>query len=250
MTGRSAAEIDKQIRRSTGWKLQLALNRIRASQYAFKKNHHDLHLCLTRLEPQGICQQDFISLCRSALDGGMWEVNRMALNYLSTAVALQHHIDQQLRHNNELKFLPGLEVVKNAYYKARDTGAEAGLLWFIVGLRNYSLHHALPLVTTKGTCQSDGSMAVEIELDVRRLREREEDWPKSRPGREHLHAMSDHENAAMLVARHEQALTRLCDTLLEKLQTAFAAELAETESLLQAPLGPVNDRASPSTADG
>lgn len=220
-------QIDKEMRSAPGWQIHLSLQRIEGVYHMFKTNYRELHHELTRYKQPGITVDRLLLHGDLSAFHGMREVNRLAFNYLATSAALLDHTDEELVHDKGLSPMMKATGVRGRYCRERDAGPQAGLRWFMIGLRNYSMHRAVPLSLFKATVQRDSSLAVQVVLDTPRLQKGGSDWRKAKPGREYLGRLAEQEDATVLFARHEHALTDFYHWTTGQLRESFAADLAE-----------------------
>ncbi len=164
-TGRHVVEEMEALRASPEWKLRAQLEQL---AFVFGLHHANYQELKRLMKAIAADEETIIRLWdvqnRTALEIVIEEASRLFLNFLSSAKALVDHTRVHVR-----KLYPSSPFLRE--YKAQLTQrlAKRSVTCFVQGLRNYSLHYRIPLVTATFRFKRDQPLENQLMLDISEL---------------------------------------------------------------------------------
>jgi hypothetical protein len=221
-------EVRRKRENCDGARLHSELTALRGSYYVFEKNYEELVEGLNRLANPNFLLELFESGEQDKFDAISFELSRLLHNFLAGASTLVDHtrrfVDEAY---SDTDFMDQYEARKESEL------AQSPVVQFIRGLRNYTVHRALPLTTTKVNFQRVESgkvkVASSLTLDVNRLREKRKDWQTK--GRQYLDALPDEVEVIAVVSEYREVIRRFYLWFLERHQELHREEFEELRAL-------------------
>ena len=163
--GRHLVEEMEALRASPEWKLRAQLEQL---AFVFGLHHANYQELKRLMKAMAADEETIIRLWdvqnRAALDNVIDEAARLFFNFLSSASALVDHTRVHVR-----KLYPSSPFLKEYKAQLAQRLAKRPVTCFVQGLRNYSLHYRIPLVTATFRFKRDQPLKNQLMLDISEL---------------------------------------------------------------------------------
>lgn len=153
------------LRASPEWKLRAQLEEL---AFAFRLHHANYQELKRLMKAMAADEETILRLWdvqnRTVLETVIEEATRLFLNFLSSAKALVDHTRVHVR-----KLYPSSPFLKEYKAQLAERLAKRSVTCFVQGLRNYSLHYRIPLVTATFSFKRDQPLENQLMLDISEL---------------------------------------------------------------------------------
>lgn len=166
-------ELNKQVSESEAYQTHIFLGELHTNHYVVVRNIQELQGFLAKCEDPDSLAQLWAYGKKERLDDAMSEVTRLLLNYLTSASARVESTRNMMRRRYGAQ--PFFKVYQNEVNRLFKGNA---LVEFVEGLRNYSVHYALPVVGGKWQFDQTSGMRHYFVLDKDYLLSSGFDWHK------------------------------------------------------------------------
>ena len=156
------------LRASPEWKLHAQLEEL---AFVFRLHHANYQELKRLMKAIAADEETILRLWdvqnRTALEIVIEEASRLFLNFLSSAKALVDHTRVHVR-----KLYPSSPFLKEYKAQLAQRLTKRSVTCFVQGLRNYSLHYRIPLVTATFSWKRDHPPKNQLMLDISELARR------------------------------------------------------------------------------
>lgn len=132
-------EMRELIMNSKAWQTQERLHKLRAPFYVLTRNHEELQQFLSMYETRERAPYESMAIYRENKQFIHLEIGRLLLNLLASAKAYVEYIRGLIRSNYQ-----GESFYQSYKEQINIRFGDSDLVAFVEGLRNYTLHYALP----------------------------------------------------------------------------------------------------------